>query len=79
MKDLFLNSSINLLQKEYKYDSDTLDRVKYGLEVIYLTITKLSVIFFVSLIFNCFKETLLLIIFINFLRMFAYGLHAKKS
>ena len=51
MKDLFLNSSINLLQKEYKYDSDTLDKVKYGLEVIYLTITRLSAIFIVSSIF----------------------------
>lgn len=79
MKEMFLNKSISLLTKQYDYDSDTLDRVKYGLEVIYITITKISVILIVSLLFNSFKETLVLIIFTNFIRLFAYGLHAKKS
>ena len=79
MKEKFLNSSINILQKQYNYDNDTLDRVKYGLEVIYINVTKISVILLTSLLFKIFKETLLLILFVNFIRMFAYGLHAKKS
>jgi len=79
MKDMFLNKSLNLLEKEYNYDSDTLDRVKYGLEVIYITITKTTAILFTSILIHSFKETLILLIFVNFLRMFAYGLHAKKS
>ena len=79
MKEMFLNNSLNLLKKHYNYDSDTLDRVTYGLEVIYLSITKIVVILILSIIFNTFKETLLTIIFVNFLRKFAYGLHAKKS
>ena len=44
MKKKFLNSSINILQKQYNYDNDTLDRVRYGLEVIYINVTKISVI-----------------------------------
>ncbi len=79
MKEMFLNNSLNLLKKHYNYDSDTLDRVIYGLEVIYLSITKIVVILILSIIFNTFKETLLTIVFVNFLRKFAYGLHAKKS
>ncbi len=79
MKEIFLNKSINLLMKQYNYDEDTLDRVKYGLELIYITITKVSFILLVSILIKSFKETLILLIFVNFLRMFAYGLHAKKS
>lgn len=79
MKEIFLNKSINLLMKQYNYDEDTLDRVKYGLELIYVTLSKIIVILTISLIFNLFKETLLTLIFTNFIRMFAYGLHAKKS
>lgn len=79
MKEKFLNSSINILQKQYNYDINTLDRVKYGLEVIYINVTKISVILLTSLLFKIFKETLILIVFVNFIRMFAYGLHAKKS
>lgn len=79
MKEVFLNKSISLLNKQYNYDSDTLDRVKYGLEIIYITITKISVILILSLLFKTLKETLLTIIFVNFIRTFAFGLHAKKS
>ena len=79
MKELFLNNSINLLNKQYNYDNDTLDKVKYGLEVIYIILTKTTVILIISIIFNAFKETTLTMIFVNFLRIFAYGLHAKKS
>ena len=79
MREMFLDNSIKLLQQKYKYDSDTLDRVKYGLEIIYISITKISVILILSLIFNTFKETIITLIFLNFLRKFAFGLHAKKS
>ena len=79
MKELFLNKTISALTKQYNYDSDTLDRVKYGLEVIYLNVTKILAILLFSILFKSFKETILLVIFVNFLRMYAYGLHAKKS
>lgn len=79
MKDLFLNKSLNMLQAQYQYNDEMLDRVKYGLEIIYISITKISVILIISIILHCFKETFLTVLFMNFLRMFAYGLHAKKS
>lgn len=79
MKEVFLERSLQLLNKEYNYQGDDLDRVKYGLEVIYISITKMFVILLVSIIFKAFKETLLMIIFVNGLRTFAYGIHAKKS
>ena len=47
--------------------------------MIYISITKMFVILLVSIIFKSFKETFLTIIFVNGLRTFAYGIHAKKS
>ena len=79
MKEVFLEHSLQLLNKEYHYQGDDLDRVKYGLEVVYISSTKMVVILLVSLIFKAFKETLLMILFVNGLRTFAYGIHAKKS
>lgn len=79
MKDAFLNHSINLLKNEYNYDNDTLDRVKYGLEIIYIIVTKVSIILLISIALGLFKETLLFTLFITPIRTFAYGMHAKKS
>ena len=51
----------------------------YGVEGIYLTITKCIVIFTIALILGIFKELLLLLLAFNFIRLFAFGMHASKS
>jgi len=79
MKEVFVNNSINLIKKQYNYDNDMLDRVQYGLEIIYISVTKLSVIFITAFILGVIKETLLFTLFVTGLRTFAYGIHAKKS
>ena len=79
MREIFLNNSLNLLCKTYNYDNDTLDKVKYGLEIIYISITKLTFLLICSIIFKTFKETLIFSFFISFIRNYSYGIHAKKS
>lgn len=79
MRDVIINKSLTLLNNTYNYDNDTLDRVKYGLELLYISITKMFVIFLVSIFLGLIKETLLVVLFSNGLRTFAYGIHAKKS
>lgn len=79
MKDAFLNYSVNLLTNEYNYEGDLLDRVKYGLEIIYISVTKIFVILLLSIILGYFKETLLFTIFITPIKSVSYGIHAKKS
>ena len=64
MKDMIINKSLNLLNETYKYDNDTLDRVRYGLEIIYISVTKMIVILFISYLLNLLKETLLVIVFL---------------
>ena len=61
------------------YDEDRLDEIRYGLEATYLSITKLVVILGVSLLLGIFKETVILLVLFNFLRLTGFGLHATKS
>ncbi len=80
MKELFLNNYMNMVKKNNPtFSKDELDKMKYGIEGIYLTITKLFVILLLGFIFNILYEILLLLLFYNFLRFFGFGYHARNS
>ncbi len=80
MKKRFLNKMRSSISKQYpNYNNDKLDEIMYGVEGIYLTITKCIVIFTIALILGIFKELLLLLLAFNFIRLFAFGMHASKS
>lgn len=79
MKKKFLNFSINLIQKYGTYTDEQLEIIEYGLEGLYLTITKLLVLFCLSFLLGIVKEFLLILIFYNIIRTQAFGIHASKS
>lgn len=80
MKNVCLNYSMNSIKKYYPNYSDTqLAEIRYGLEGIYLSITKLIVISILSIILNLFNEMIVMLITFNLLRMTGFGIHAKKS
>ncbi len=80
MKKRFLNSIRNSIRKQYpNYTEDKLDEIMYGIEGLYLTITKTIVIFTIALILGIVKELIFLLITFNFIRLFAFGMHANKS
>lgn len=79
MKKLFVNKSISLIKKNYSYNDIMYERIRYGLEIIYLSITKIFVILLVSYLLGMLKETIILMIFSTPLRNYSYGIHAKKS
>ena len=80
MKKRFLNIIRNSIKKQYpNYSEDKLDEIMYGVEGIYLTITKIIIIFIFAFILGVAKELLLLLISFNFVRLFAFGMHADKS
>lgn len=79
MKEQFLNSTINFLSKYNSYSEHDIKKLKYGLEGIYLTITKLVIILLLSIILDIFKEVILVLIFFNIIRYFGFGFHAEKS
>lgn len=80
MKEAFLNNYMNIVTANKKdLSQDQIDKFRYGIEGIYLTITKLIVIFIIGAILGILKEILLLLIFYNLLRFFGFGYHARGS
>lgn len=80
MKKKIINSCIKFIKTNNKeLNKEQIEIIEYGLESIYLTITKIVVIILLSLILNIFKETILMILFYNVIRFFAFGLHTKNS
>ncbi len=79
MKNLIINNSLNLIQKNCNYDQEKLDVVKYGLEAIYILITKTFIILLCSFLLGIFKEVIIFTIIYSLVRMFSFGLHATKS
>lgn len=80
MKQKFLDFSIKKIKKKYPdYDEDKIEIIIYGLEALYVLISKTVVIFLLAMILGIFKEAFYIFIFYGILRTTAFGLHAKKS
>lgn len=80
MKKKFLNYSLNIIREYYpNIDEIRMDELRYGLEGFYITITKLIIISILALIFNTFREMIIMLIIFNILRITGFGLHATKS
>ena len=80
MKKKILTNFMNYIKNKKKdLNSEQLEIIEYGLESIYLTITKIIIILLLAKILNIFKETILMIVFYNIIRLFSFGLHAKNS
>lgn len=80
MKKLILSKIRDSIKNQYpKYSDDKIDEIMYGVEGLYLTITKAVIIFTLALILGIFKELLILLLAFNFIRLFAFGMHASNS
>lgn len=80
MKKKILNTLMNNIKKnKLDLDNEQLEIIEYGLESIYLSITKIVLILLLAIVLDILKETIFMIIFYNIIRTFAFGLHAKNS
>lgn len=79
MKDLLVGKIIDNIKRKENYSNIKLLEIKYGLENIYIFITKTIVIFLIAYILSIFKNLLIIMIFYTILRLTAFGVHAKKS
>lgn len=79
MKTKIINSSMNLIKKNGNYSEEKLAEIKYGLEGVYLTISKLIIIGLMAYILSIFKEMIIFLIIYNVIRTTSFGLHATKS
>ena len=79
MKEKYLNSTISFITKYKKYSEEEIENMRYSLEGLYLTFTKLVVIFALAIVLNIFKEVIILLLLFNIIRFTGFGFHAKTS
>lgn len=80
MKKRFLNYIKSKIKSKYpNYNNDKIDEIMYGIESLYLMITKSIIIFLIAYFLGILKEIILLFISFNILRKFAFGVHASNS
>lgn len=79
MKKFIINKIMNSIKQKENYNETKLLEIKYGLESLYITITKTIVFFTISYFLNLFSELLILLLFYGLLKITGFGLHAKKS
>ena len=68
MKERFLNSCINFITKYNDYTEKDIKKLRYGLEGLYLTITKTIIILILALVLKIFVEVISIIILFNLIR-----------
>ena len=80
IKKLIIGNAIKSIRSYYPdYSEEQIEKIQYGLESVYLSLTKLVVIIVASIILNTFKETIIVLLLFNLLRTTGFGLHASKS
>lgn len=79
MKEVFLKHSLQLITANKEWDEKSLEKIRYGLEGIYLTIVKLVILLALAIILNIERLFLINLVFFNILRFFAFGVHARNS
>lgn len=79
MKERFIKSTVNFLKRYNNYSNEEIKKLQYGLEGIYLTITKTLIILFLSLLLGILPEVIIVLILFNIIRYFLFGFHAEKS
>lgn len=80
MKEVFLNHTMNFIDANQKGLTDEeKEKLAYGLEGIYLTITKMIIILLIALLLGFLREFIIALILFNIIRFPGFGFHASKS
>lgn len=78
MKKKIISALLNKIKKK-EVSKEKLEIISYGLESLYILITKTIIILSISYILNIFYEILIFTLFYNFIRIPSFGVHAKNS
>lgn len=79
MKKLVINRLYNMILKYNNYSEDEKEKLLYGLEGLYLTISKLIIIILLAIILHIEKDVFLTLVLFNIIRYTGFGFHAEKS
>lgn len=79
MRKFVIGSLIKAMENNNSYSNDELEVIQYGLESIYILITKLIIIGILAYILGIFYEFVIFLLIYNIIRTPSFGLHASKS
>lgn len=79
MKNYILTNMVKQIKKNGNYSNENIEVIRYGLESIYILITKIVIISILAIILGIFKEFIIFLLIYNIIRMPSFGLHATKS
>lgn len=79
VKNYIIGHCINIVNYDNRFDETKLAEIKYGLEGLYLQLSKLIIISIIAILLNVFKELVILLLIYNIIRSTSFGLHATKS
>ena len=79
MKEVIINNIMLNIKNNKDYTEQKLPEIRYGLEALYLTSTKIAVIYIIAVILNSYKELTLIFLLYGTLRLTGFGIHAKSS
>lgn len=79
MKKKFIEKSIQIISSSKSMSTLDEKKYRYGLEAFYNTFTKLIVLLVLALILGVIKELILITLVYSSLRLYGFGIHAKKS
>ena len=79
MKEKFIFKVIDLSKREKKYSDEDIAVMRYALEGIYLTFTKILVITIIAALLGLFKEYILFVLIYTPIRSVSFGWHANTT
>ena len=79
MKKRIIGGLMKSISKNNNYSQDELEIINYGLEAIYLLVTKLVIITILAYLLGIFYEFVVFLLIYNIIRLPSFGLHATKS
>lgn len=79
MKNFVVNNCMRIVNYNNQYDEEKMAIIKYGIEGLYLQISKILIIALISILLGIFKEVVIFLLIYNIIRTTSFGLHATKS
>lgn len=79
MKNFIINNCMSYIRNNTGFNEIKFKEIEYGLVSIYLLISKIIVISFISIILGIFKEMIIFSLIYNIIRIPSFGIHANKS
>lgn len=79
MKEKFIVSIVNLAKRNKEYSNEDVEVMRYALEGIYLTFTKILVITLIAALLGLFKEYIWFVLLYTPIRSVSFGWHANTT